>query len=56
MPDGWEYEKSLSSSYGFAPSEHIEKGLKFLRHEDGKDVYFNELTGKEVYVGRTGQT
>lgn len=56
LPDGWEYEKSLSASYGFAPSDSIEQGLKFLRHEDGKDVYFNELTGKEVYVGRTGQT
>ena len=24
MPDGWVYEESLSSSYGFVPSEHVE--------------------------------
>jgi len=56
MPERWNYETSLSSSYGITPIEHVEKGLKFLRHENGKDVYFNELTGNEVYVGRTGKT
>lgn len=54
-PEGWVFEESLSSRAGFVPSEHIEKGLKFLRHEEGLDVYFNPLTGKEVYVGRTGK-
>jgi hypothetical protein len=54
-PPGWEFEGSLSSTFGFVPSEHAEKGMKFLRHEDGLDVYFNPLTGKEVYVGRTGE-
>lgn len=53
-PDGWEYENSLSASYGFVPSEHHDKSLKFLRHEGNLDVYLNMLTGKEVYVGRTG--
>jgi len=28
--------------------------LKFLRHEDGLDVYLNVLTGEEAYIGRTG--
>jgi len=55
-PGDWEYEKSISSSFGFVPSEHADKGLKFLRHENGNDVYFNPLTGSEVYVGRTGKT
>jgi hypothetical protein len=54
-PPGWEFEGSLSSTFGFVPSEHAEKGMKFLRHENGIDVYFNPLTGKEVYVGRTGE-
>jgi len=27
--------------------------MKFLRHENGLDVYLNQLTGKEVYMGRT---
>ena len=56
MPDGWAFERSLSSSYGFTPTEHQEKTMKFLRHEDGVDVYISELTGKEVYVGRTGES
>lgn len=54
-PPGWEFEGSLSSTFGFVPTEHAEKGMQFLRHENGLDVYFNPLTGKEVYVGRTGE-
>jgi len=33
----------------------IEKALKFLRSEDGLDVYWSELSGKEVYIGRTNR-
>ena len=55
-PDEWNYDSSLSSSYGFVPTEHAEKGLKYLRHENGLDVYLNPTTGKEVYVGRTGES
>ena len=54
-PDGWEYEGSLSQTFTFTPAESIDKSLKFLRHEDGLDVYLNELNGKEVYMGRTGE-
>lgn len=54
-PDGWEYEKSLSREYIFVPNEHLEKSLKYLRHENRLDVYLNKLTGKEVYIGRTGE-
>ncbi len=54
-PPGWVFEGSLSSTYGFVPSEHVEKGMKFLRHEKGLDVYLNSLTGKEVYIARTGE-
>jgi hypothetical protein len=51
-PDGWTFADSLSKSFGFVPNEHIGKSLTFLRREDGLDVYRNEVTGKEVYVGR----
>jgi len=54
-PQNWTFEGSLSSSFGFVPTEHAEQGMKFLRHENGLDVYLNQLTGKEVYVGRTGE-
>lgn len=55
-PDNWKFEQSLSSTYGFVPDGQGQSGMKFLRHEDGIDVYLNALTGKEVYVGRTGQS
>jgi hypothetical protein len=53
-PEGWTYEGSLSEQFGFVPSGHDDKSLKFLRHEEGSDVYLNLMTGKEVYIGRTG--
>ena len=52
-PDGWRYEESLSSSYGFVPSEHVDRSLVFLRNDKGMDVYINTLTGEEIHVGRT---
>jgi hypothetical protein len=54
-PEGWQFEGSLSQTFGFVPSEHTDRSLKFLRHENGVDVYLNELTGKEVFVGRTSK-
>jgi hypothetical protein len=53
-PEGWHYEGSLSQKYAFVPSADMEKSMKFLRHEKGLDVYLNQLTGKEVFIGRTG--
>ena len=55
-PPGWHFEDSLSSTFGFVPSEHAAKGMKYLRHENGLDVYLNPITGKEMYVGRTGES
>jgi len=53
FPDGWQYEGSLSQSFGFVPEDRPENGLTFLRRENNLDVYHNSLTGKEVYIGRT---
>jgi len=55
-PPGWKFEGSLSSTFGFVPNEHAAKGMKYLRHENGLDVYLNPITGKEMYVGRTGES
>jgi hypothetical protein len=52
-PDNWTFENSVSRQYGFVPTGHQDKSLKFLRREKGLDVYLNLLTGKEVYIGRT---
>lgn len=56
MPEGWVFEGSLSHTYGFAPSEHTSKSLRYLRHENGLDVFLNLVTNEEVYVGRTGES
>ena len=53
--EGWGYEGSLSQTYGFIPAGELDKSLEFLRHENGMDVFLNRLTGKEVYIGRTGE-
>jgi hypothetical protein len=53
-PEGWVFQSSLSASYGFSPNEAAEKGLRFIRSEGGLDVYWSELLGKEVYIGRAG--
>ena len=55
-PHGWTFESSLSSTYGFVPSDQQHKCLKFLRREGGLNVYMNELTCQEVFVGRTTQS
>lgn len=54
-PIDWKFEGSLSSTFAFVSSEHAEKGMKYLRHENGLDVYLNPITGEEMYVGRTGE-
>jgi len=53
-PIGWNYDHSLSREYGIVFSGQSSKCLKYLRHENGLDVYLNILTSKEVYVNRTG--
>ncbi len=55
LPEGWEYEGSLSQTYGFIPAGELDKSLEFLRRENGMDVFLNRLTGEEVYIGRTGE-
>jgi hypothetical protein len=52
-PQGWRFDRSLSASYGFVPTRAEDKSFRFLRHEGNVDVYFSELTGGEVFVGRT---
>ena len=56
MPPDWSFEGSLSQTYGFVPSEHTDKSLRYLRHENGLDVYLNLVTKKEVYIGRTDKS
>lgn len=52
-PEGWKFEESLSAKHTFVPNESVDENLKFLRSEDGMDVFLNLRTGKKVYIGRT---
>lgn len=51
-PEGWEWEGSLSQSFGFAPTEHVDKTMTYLGHDNGLDVYFSKLSKKVNYVWR----
>ena len=52
MPAGWTFEGSLSDRPIFVAEGTEGDRLKFLRHEDGSDVYLDLISGKEVFVGR----
>ncbi len=52
-PPDWEYEDSLSKEFGFAPDGKDAERLKYLRTEDGVDIYWDHEAEKEVFIGRT---
>lgn len=51
-PESWTYEESLSAKFRYVGDDEIDDQLDFVRHEDGRDVYRDRATGREVYVGR----
>ena len=54
-PPGWKYDGSLSQTFGYVPSESLDKSLKYKGSDKGIDVYHNALTNQEAYIGRTNQ-
>ena len=52
MPHGWKFEGSLSNNTVYVASGTEDDRIKFLRQENGLDVYLDLVTGKEVFVGR----
>jgi hypothetical protein len=48
-PSGWTYEGSLSERFSFVPNEDVQGRLKYLRTDDGIDVFLDTSTGREVY-------
>jgi len=52
-PEDWEFEHSLSKTYGYVLCERMDESLRFLRRENGLDVYWDLSKGREVYIGRT---
>jgi hypothetical protein len=54
VPQGWTYERSFSASGpGFMSMSLIGDRLKFLRRQNGVEVYLDLQTNKEVYSGRS---
>lgn len=49
-PDGWTFQGSLSASDNFSSQMHSDKRFRFLRTENGLDVYFDTARNKEVYT------
>ena len=54
-PKGWKWEGSLSHTFAYVPTQHVDKSMTYLGHDNGSDVYFNHLSEKLSYVGRTGK-
>lgn len=50
VPDGWDFEGSLSQRFTFVSNSEAPERLKFLRSEDGVDVHHDTETGKEVVI------
>jgi hypothetical protein len=51
-PPGWNFQNSLSRNFQFHPGTQADTHLRFLRHEGRVDVFLDQRTGKEMYVGR----
>ena len=51
-PEGWDPEKE--STLQWATTEEASQRLRFLRRDDKVEVFLDQQTGKEVYIGRTG--
>lgn len=53
VPEGWEYEGSISQHCLYVDSVDFDKCFKYLRHEDGKDIYHSVLVDDEIFVKRS---
>jgi len=54
-PAAWKYAGSMSQNNGFVDDDEAKKHLKFLRTDNGVDVYLDTRTGKELFMGRPAQ-
>ena len=48
-PSGWTYEGSLSDRFALVRDEDVQERLKYIRTENGNDVFLDTSTGREVY-------
>jgi hypothetical protein len=54
VPEGWQYEGSLSQGSRGQHMVDDPNDLEFLREEDGVEVYWHKALNREVFVGRRG--
>lgn len=52
VPEGWNYENSLSAHHEYVDIQASNDNLIFIRHEQGVDVFLDKSTGKDYYVAR----
>ena len=52
-PPGWTFHGSLSDSGKFVATDDMSRRLRFLREEDGLDVYWDSDLEREMFIGRT---
>lgn len=55
VPNGWEFENSLSKKFTKVDNKDIEDRLQYLRTDGNIDVFLDKQTMKEVYMGRTSE-
>jgi len=48
-PVGWTFEGSLSERFVFVPNKGSMDRLKYLRTENGCDVFLDTSTGSEIF-------
>ena len=53
FPYDWSLENSLYTTELFLRDEEAQNRLVYLRNQGASEVYFDKVTGKEVYIGRT---
>jgi hypothetical protein len=53
VPEGWNFDQSLSASHHFIDERGLPSNLRLIRREGELDVYFDEDAGKEFYSRRS---
>jgi tetratricopeptide (TPR) repeat protein len=55
VPNGWNFENSLSNKFTKVDNKDVDVRLQYLRTEGNVDVFLDKQTTKEVYMGRTSE-
>lgn len=50
-PPGWDFARSLTAASKFVPTGKLDTSFKYLRTENGVEVFLEPATGKEVFLG-----